>query len=92
MAGGMYTTEEAIAVLHDDKLFEVEVGPIDLEGESEGEFQPAGDFVDASGSQALVPGDLLLPSSATLMALIHDNPSPAERDSVLLSDLDCFDG
>ena len=55
-------------------------------------FQPAGDFVDASGSQALVPDDLLLPSSATLLALFHDNPSPAKTDSLLLSDLDCRDG
>lgn len=84
-----FTVDETLAILSDDENFDEDFG---LSGESEDEFVPGGDFVDDSGSQALVPDNLLAPESAALIALATGNEEPASRDSMLLSDSDMEDG
>jgi len=49
----------------DEELFEDEMGDLHLVGESEDEFESVGDFIDASGSQVFVAGELLSPVSAS---------------------------
>ena len=91
-----FSTGETLALVEDDELFEAEIDPadrvVDLDGESEDEFAPEGDFVDRSGIQALVPDSLLAPDSGAILALAMDHSTPAERDSLLLVDPDCTEG
>lgn len=87
----VYDVDEVAALVADDELFDDEIGDLGLDGESEDEFESVGDFVDASGSQALVADELLSPASASILALAQDNPDPAERDSLLNSDNDLVD-
>ena len=91
-----FSTGETLALLSDEELFEAEIDPadraVDLDGESEDEFVAEGDFVDSSGSQALIPDNLLAPDSATILALAVSDTTPAARDSLLLFDPDCNDG
>lgn len=87
----MYDVDEVAALVADDELFEDEIGDLDLHEESEDEFESVGDFVDDSGSQALVADELLSPASASILALAQDNPDPVERDSLLNSDNDLVD-
>ena len=54
----MYGTSEVVALLEDDDRCEAEFGNLDLEGESEDEFEAVGDFLDDSGSQSLVSDEL----------------------------------
>ena len=82
-----FTTEEALALVVDDELFDAEIGDNDFECESEDEFVAVGDFSDASGSEVLVSDILLSPQSAAMIALVHDT-DPANRDSLL----NCDDG
>ena len=70
----MYDVDEVAVLVADDELFEDEIGDLDLDGESEDEFESVGDFVDASGSQALVTDELL--SSANANILAHTAPTP----------------
>ena len=87
---------ETLALLDDEELYEAEIDPtdrvVDLDGESEDEFVAEGDFIDSSGSQALIPDDLLAPDSAAILALAVSDTTPATRDSLLLLDPDCNDG
>ena len=62
----------------DDELFEDEIGDLGLDGESEDKFESVGDFVDASGSQALVANGFLSPASASILALAQNNPVSQE--------------
>ena len=82
--------------MDDEELYEAEIDPadraVDLDGESEDEFVSEGDFVDSSGSQALVPDDLLAPDSTAILSLAVSDTTPAARDSLLLLDPDCNDG
>ena len=88
----MYGTSKVVALLEDDDRCEAEFGNLDLEGESEDEFEAVGDFLDDSGSQSLVLDERLSPTSVSVLALAQDNPDPTERDSLLNCDLDCVDG
>ena len=91
-----FSTGETLALLADEELYEAEIDPADravnLDGESEDEFVAEGDFVDSSGSQALIPDDLLAPDSTAILALAVSDTTPAARDSLLLLDPDCNDG
>jgi len=91
-----FSTGETLALLSDEELFEAEIDPadraVDLDGESEDEFVAEGDFVDSSGSQVLIPDDLLAPESTTILALAVSDTTPAARGSLLLFDPDCNDG
>ena len=82
---------ETLALLDDEELYEAEIDPTNRDDESEDEFVAEGDFIDSSGSQALIPDDLLAPDSAAILALAVSNTTPATRDSLLL-DPDCNDG
>lgn len=81
----LYDVDEVAALLADDERFEGEIGDLDLDGESEDEFESVGDFLDDSGSQALVADDILSPVSARILALAQDNPDLPESDSLLKS-------
>ena len=48
-----------------EELFEDEMANLDLDGESEDQFESVGDLIDASGSGELVAGELLSPVSAS---------------------------
>ena len=76
-----FSTGEALALLADEELYEAEIDPadraVDLDGESEDEFVSEGDFVDSSGSQALIPDDLPAPDSTAILELavtLHQQP------------------
>ena len=46
----MYGTSEVVALLEDDDRCEAEFGNLDLEGESEDEFEAVGDFLMILGA------------------------------------------
>ena len=68
-----FPTGETLTLLSDEELFEAGIDPadraVDLDGESEDEFVAEDNFVDSSGNQAPIPDDLLVPNSATILAL-----------------------
>ena len=70
-------------------MFEDEFGDqafsVDLDGESEDEGEPEGDFISPDGTQQLIPAEYLAPESAVVFMQSLDLP-PAERASVLLLD------
>lgn len=65
MAGTSSRLYDVDDVAADDELFDEQIGDLDLDGESEDEFESVGDFVDDSGSQALVADELLSPSNTS---------------------------
>ena len=79
-------------LLEGNEQFEEEISDFDRNGECEDKFESVGNFIDASGSQALVADELLLPTSASILALAQGNPDPAERDSLFNPDFDLVDG
>ena len=78
-----FSTGETLALLADEELYEAEIDSadraVDLDGECEDEFVAGGDFVDSSGSQALIPDDLLGPDSTAILALTVSDTTPAAR-------------
>ena len=86
----VYSTSEVLQLLGEDKLLEQELGgAVDLEAESEDEDSgPEYDGPDADGS----PDEYLTPSGLELVLQSLDVPSPAERDSLLLTESDLDEG
>ena len=83
----LFTVSEMLALLDDQEQFEAELGEfMDLDGESEHEDKPEADGTRPDGSPVLLEAEVVTPDSGTLIALMLDSPSPAERDSMLLLD------
>ena len=82
-----YYSVEVLELLENKELLENEVeqriSVVDLDAESEYGKTPEGDGVDADGSTMLVPNKYPSVDLSTVVG----NSSPAERDSLLLDDV-----
>ncbi len=55
------------------------------------EFSATGDFLDETGNEAVIPNELLVPSSTNMLSQMG-NSDPSHRDSLLLCDEESDDG
>lgn len=87
-----YTAEDVLALLDQQEAFEDELAStVDLDGESDGEDCPEGDFLDLDGNQLLLQPEVLASQSSLLISQALSCPQPAERDSILCLDPDLCD-
>ena len=90
MADKRYTVSEVLELLEGEELLEDDVSDIvctvDLNAESEDSDVPEGDGTDCDGSAVLVPSEYLDSEAMQIIANGIDGSSPAERDSLLLTD------
>lgn len=85
----LYNATEVLQLLGESELLEDELrDAVDLDAESEDEDSPEDDGTDIDGSPMLLPRKYLAPELLEIAVQSFHNYSPAERDSLLLTDSD----
>ena len=85
-----FFAEAVLALLDQQEEFDDAIGG-DIDGKSEDDDHPEGDFTDHDGTESLVQPEMLASSGLSLVAEAFDHPEPSLRDSLLFLDSELCD-